>query len=79
MAKVDVFTFASVHHALRAEKMVAGQGISVKLIPVPRILSSCCQGLGLCVAPENGKQAANVLAQAGIPCEKHVVLAVEDL
>jgi hypothetical protein len=79
MAKVDVFTFASVHHALRAEKIVAGEGISAKLIPVPRILSSCCHGLGLCVAPENGKQTADVLAQAGIPYEKHVVLAVKDL
>lgn len=77
--QVGVFTFASVYHALRAEKMVAGAGISAKLIPVPRVLTSCCHGLGLCVLPENREQAAKLLEQAGIVCEKNVLLSVGEL
>jgi hypothetical protein len=41
-----VVLFESVSHALRAEKLVKASGISCKLIPVPRHLSSDC---GVCM------------------------------
>jgi hypothetical protein len=37
-----VATFHSVSRALRFEKMLLSQGVTVKLIPVPRVLSSSC-------------------------------------
>ncbi len=41
-----VVLFASISHALRAEKIIKAQNISCKLIPVPRHLSSDC---GVCL------------------------------
>lgn len=41
-----VILFESISHALRAEKIVKAAGISCKLIPVPRQLSSDC---GVCL------------------------------
>ena len=41
-----VILFDSVHHALRSEKILKEAGISHKLIPVPRHISSDC---GICL------------------------------
>jgi hypothetical protein len=41
-----VVIFKSVHHALRAEKLLKEAGIAHKLIPVPRHISSDC---GVCL------------------------------
>ena len=41
-----VILFASTHFAIRAEKLVQEKGFIVKLIPVPRHLSSDC---GVCL------------------------------
>ncbi len=45
----------STSYALRAEKVLAKAGISCKLIPVPRHLSSDC---GVCVRIERADQQA---------------------
>ena len=37
-----VITFFAVYHALKAEKHFKGLGLKVKLIPVPRQISSNC-------------------------------------
>jgi hypothetical protein len=37
-----VVTFHSVSQALRFEKLALSQGIAIKLIPVPRVISSSC-------------------------------------
>lgn len=37
-----VATFHSVSQALRFEKLLFSQGVTVRLIPVPRVLSSSC-------------------------------------
>jgi hypothetical protein len=42
----EVALFRSVHHALRAEKLLNEAGIPCKLIPIPRNLSSDC---GVCL------------------------------
>jgi len=45
----------STSYALRAEKVLAKAGISCKLIPVPRHLSSDC---GVCIRIERANQEA---------------------
>jgi len=45
----------STSYALRAEKVLAKAGVSCKLIPVPRHLSSDC---GVCVRIERADQEA---------------------
>jgi len=42
----EVALFVSVNHALRAEKILKGEGIDTKLIPVPRQISTEC---GVCL------------------------------
>ncbi len=41
-----VVLFYSMHYAIRAEKIALEQGLAVKLIPIPRHLSSDC---GVCL------------------------------
>jgi hypothetical protein len=66
--KGDQYTVILVYatsHALRAEKVLLGDGISCKLIPVPRHLSSDC---GVCIRVERSNQAAalQALEAAGV-------------
>jgi hypothetical protein len=42
----EVILFPSVHHVLRAEKLLKEAGLPCKLIPIPRNLSSDC---GVCL------------------------------
>jgi hypothetical protein len=49
----------STSYALRAEKVLAEAGISCKLVPVPRHLSSDC---GVCVRIERADQQAALQA-----------------
>jgi Protein of unknown function (DUF3343) len=42
----QVVLFKSVSHALKAEKILKGEGIPFKLIPVPKHISSDC---GVCL------------------------------
>jgi hypothetical protein len=37
-----VFLFGSIHHVMKAEKLLKGKGMEVDLIPVPREISSDC-------------------------------------
>ncbi|MGD0274530.1 MAG: DUF3343 domain-containing protein [Syntrophales bacterium] len=48
----QVILFPSVSHALKAEKILKACGISHKLIPIPRHISSDC-GICLRFAPED--------------------------
>jgi len=65
MMPMAVILFPSVHFALRAEKLVKEKGISHKLIPVPRHLSSDC-GVCLRIPWERKEEVLEVLAQAGV-------------
>ncbi len=40
--RICIMTFHTTYHALNFEKALKGEGIEVKLIPVPRDLSSSC-------------------------------------
>ena len=56
----------STNYALRAERVLAKAGISCKLIPVPRHLSSDC---GVCVRIERADQEAVLQALEGARVE----------
>jgi hypothetical protein len=57
--------FYSTSGALRAEKLLKGGGISIKLIPIPRHLSSDC---GICLRFEHSEEARvrKVLEESGV-------------
>lgn len=60
-----VLLFPSTSHVLRAEKLLQARGIAVKLVPVPRHLSSDC---GICARVGRGDldRVGEVLAAAGL-------------
>jgi len=60
-----VILFPSIHFALRAEKLVKAKGISYKLIPVPRHLSSDC-GVCLRIPWEKKGEILEILAQGSV-------------
>lgn len=48
-------TFPSTYHAIRAEKLLNKEGLTFKMVPVPRVISSSC-GIALrCSSPEMEK------------------------
>ena len=61
-----VITFPSVYYALRAEKILKNEGLAVKLIPVPRALSGCCEGLAAQVDEAAVEWAVALLTAAGV-------------
>lgn len=63
-----VILFPSIHHAIRAEKKAKEQGLTVKLIPVPRHLSSDC-GVCLRCPIDQRKILEALLLQEGIKIE----------
>ena len=66
--KNSVILLHATSHALRAEKLIMKAGISCRLIPVPRYLSSDC---GVCIRLEqvNRNKAIKVLEEANIEYE----------
>jgi hypothetical protein len=51
----SIILFKSVSHAMHAEKLLKTAGIEIKLIPIPRHLSSDC---GVCLRFETGARPA---------------------
>ena len=68
MMPMGVILFPSVHFALRAEKLVKEKGISHKLIPVPRHLSSDC-GVCLRMPWDKKEEIVSLLEQNGVKIE----------
>lgn len=65
-----IITFPSVWHAFRAEKALKSARINCKLIPVPRELSSSCQGLAAELSANDLAQALDLLDKQQILMEK---------
>lgn len=63
-----VILFPSIHFALRAEKLVKEKGFPVKLIPVPRHLSSDC-GVCLRIPWEQKEMIHSLLEEKGVKIE----------
>ena len=68
-----VILFPSIHFALRAEKLLKEKGFLVKLIPVPRQLSSDC-GVCLRIPWEEQKAIGQILEEAGVKMEGNLPL-----
>ena len=63
-----IVTFPSTHFALRAERVAKKAGIAVRMIPVPRRLSSDCN-IGMEAPVEEEKQLGELLADNGVECD----------
>ena len=61
-------TFPNTHAAIRAEGLAVGAGIPVRMIPVPRELSSDCN-VGMKAAVEDMAQLQTLLQAEGIECD----------
>ena len=62
---LGVILFPSIHFALRAEKLMKEKGISHKLVPVPRHVSSDC-GVCLRIPWEKKEEVMEILVGAGV-------------
>jgi hypothetical protein len=58
--KFAVILLHATSHALRAEKLLSKQGIGVRLIPVPRHISSDC-GVCIRVQQDDSETALEIL------------------
>lgn len=58
----SVFLFSSIHHVMRAEKLLKGKGIKIDLIPVPREISSDC-GVAIELSGDSETEALSILIE----------------
>lgn len=67
-----VIIFHSVHRVMQGEYRLKEQGLPVRLIPAPRLLTADC-GLAITFAPEHAADVRKTLASHGIlPLEWYV-------
>ena len=71
--EIRIITFPSVWHAFRAEKVLKDAGLACSLIPVPRELSSSCQGLAAKIAEADLERALTLLDTEKVQMEKRGV------
>jgi len=68
-----VLIFRGTHQVMSAERHLKKAGVPMRLIPVPRRLSSDC-GLAIRIGPADRGRARNVLSRSGIlPKSVHVL------
>jgi len=65
MTQVGVALFFTTSAVMRAEKLLQRQGIPVRLIPTPRMLSSDC-GIAVSFGDEHLERARTLLLEAGL-------------
>lgn len=68
-----VITFHSVSEALNFEKVMKAEGLEIKLIPVPREISSSC-GLAARFSPEDKDRVLAVATEKNLAMKKLYVL-----
>jgi hypothetical protein len=71
--EIRIITFPSVWHAFRAEKILKAASVPCDLIPVPRELSSSCQGLAAKVSDTVLDKALELLDAQQVLMEKRGV------
>jgi hypothetical protein len=69
MSAFAVILVHSTSHAIQAERLLKRAGLSVKLIPTPRHLSSDC-GSAVRIAAGARTQAEEALDAAGVPVDR---------
>ncbi len=65
MSRYGVILFFTTSSAMKAEKVLIGQGLKIKLIPVPREFSSDC-GIALRFNGDDREKATSLLVSAGV-------------
>lgn len=60
-----VFVFDSIHHVLKAEKLIKRSGLHCELIPVPREISSDC-GMALAVQTDASQESRTLLHEGAL-------------
>lgn len=65
MSRNTLLTFTSTHHAIKAEKLVAGAGLDFDIIPTPRAITASC-GLSLELRDEQLMGAVQLLAESQV-------------
>ena len=66
MPEHSVVLFHSTAHAIRAERVLVGAGVSIKMIPTPRQLSSDC-GMALRFERQDEQRVTAMLADNRVP------------
>jgi hypothetical protein len=66
VVEYSVVLFHSTAHAIRAEKVLAGAGFKIKMIPTPRQLSSDC-GMALRFDGGEEERVATILQENRVP------------
>jgi len=69
MERDAVLIFHSIHRVMRAEKVLKQEGLDVRLMPVPRQLSSDC-GLSLAFRLADQAAVSHALEEHGCPFEE---------
>ena len=68
-----ILIFRGTHQVLSAEKLLKRAGVAMRLIPVPRSLTSDC-GLAIRLSPSGIDRARDVLSDAGLlPYSVHIL------
>ncbi len=62
---MTLYTFVSVHHMMRAEKVLKNQGVKCDVIPTPRAISTSC-GLCIVISASDAGHAEELFQQAEI-------------
>ena len=71
---VLILIFRGTHQVLSAEKRLKGGGVPLRLIPVPRRLTSDC-GLAIRIPPDQRDRAREILLRARLlPVSVHLSL-----
>jgi hypothetical protein len=69
---VLILIFRGTHQVLSAEKRLKGEGVTLRLIPVPRHLTSDC-GLAIRIPCDQRERAREVLSRARLlPLSAHL-------
>ncbi|HBS85547.1 MAG: hypothetical protein A2W91_17200 [Bacteroidetes bacterium GWF2_38_335] len=63
-----IFTFESIHHVLKAEKILLSHSISFEIIPTPQDLSTNC-GMVIRFSEVDTGQIKKILKEAGLNFE----------
>lgn len=74
LASIRIITFPSVWHAFRAEKALKTAGLTCTMIPVPRELSSSCQGLAAKIEEADLEKTLFLLDEQKVQMEKRGVI-----
>jgi hypothetical protein len=70
MGEYGVILTFSTGHSVRAEKVLGTAGISTKMIPVPRHISSDC-GTAIRIRNDDREEALEILESNGVPFDRY--------